>query len=124
MKSTVSRSTKGLFWLFLVNSILFSVVYFCVASFGFPITFVYLLLLLGVTLYYVIYNRGFVYKNATPEMLPDTMTLPEKEALLATYERRLSSSRWALTLIFPIVLALALDIMYLYLLPLLEGIFS
>ncbi len=124
MKSTVSRATKGLFWLFLVNSILFCVIYFWTASLGFPITFVYLILLLGVVLYYIIYNRGFAYKNATPEMLPDTLTLPEKEALLATYDRRLSSSRWALTVIFPIVLALALDIMYLYLLPLLEGILS
>ena len=66
---------------------------------------------------YVIYNRGFAGKGVTAEMLPDTMSYVEKCAFIEDAKARLHRSRWMLTLIFPIILAIAIDMMILFLFP-------
>ena len=112
-------------WLLLLligNSILFSVAYFALATI-FPIYIVYLAVGAVLTLIFAIYNRGFVGKNLKPEHLPDTMSHEEKQKFIGDCAARLHKSRWMITVIFPIVLAFCLDMMYLFLLPTLEGMF-
>lgn len=104
------------------NSILFSVAYFVLAAY-FPIYIVYLVVGAILTLVFVIYNRGFVGKGLTPEKLSATMSYEEKQKFIAECADRLHHSRWMITIIFPIILAFCLDMMYLFLLPMLEGIF-
>ena len=113
-------------WLLLLligNSILFSVAYFALATI-FPIYIVYLAVGAVLTLIFVIYNRGFVGKNLKPEHLPNTMSLEEKQKFIDDCAARLHRSRWMITVIFPIILAFCLDMMYLFLLPMLEGMFQ
>lgn len=113
-------------WLLLLligNSILFSVAYFTLAAI-FPIYIVYLAVGAIMTLIFVTYNRGFVGRNLKPEQLPDTMSQEEKQKFIDDCATRLHRSRWMITIIFPIVLAFALDMMYLFLLPMLEGMFQ
>ena len=113
-------------WLLLLligNSILFSVAYFALATI-FPIYIVYLVAGIVLTLIFVIYNRGFVGKNLTPDQLPDTMSFEEKQKFIDDCAARLHRSRWMITIIFPIILAFCLDMMYLFLLPMLEGLFQ
>lgn len=120
----LSPKTKLLALLLLVNSVLFSVIYFLIANAGFAyILYVYTAAVAILALAYVIYNRGFSSKNVTPQMLPDTMSDEEKQQFIAEGARRLSASRWVITLLFPLVLAIALDMMYLYLLPMLTEMF-
>ncbi len=119
MKQPMTSETKKLAIFMLLNSVLFVVLYFVIASFGFPIQIVYLVLGTALGLWYVIYNRGFAGKGATPDMLPPEMSYEEKLAFLEDCKSRLHRSRWALTFIFPIILALSLDMMYLFLLPML-----
>jgi len=119
----MNQKNQWLFALLIGNSILFSVVYFALAT-VFPIYIVYLTLGAVFTLIFVIYNRGFIGKNLTPEQLPDTMTKEEKQAFIDSCATRLHRSRWMITVIFPIVLAFALDMMYLFLFPMLEGMFQ
>ena len=109
--------------LLLGNSILFSVAYFALAAY-FPIYIVYLAVGVVITLIFVIYNRGFVGKNLKPDQLPNTMSREEKQAFIDDCADRLHRSRWMITIIFPIVLAFALDMMYLFLLPMLKGFFQ
>ena len=112
-------------WLLLLlvgNSILFSVAYFALATI-FPIYIVYLAVGVILTLIFVIYNRGFVGKNLTPDQMGGEMSLEEKQKFIDDCAARLHRSRWMITIIFPIVLAFCLDMMYLFLLPMLEGIF-
>ena len=85
--------------------------------------FIYLAAGVGLGLYYVIYNRGFVGKNATPDVLPDTMSPAEKQAFLDDSKARLQKSRWVLTLLIPIILTFAADMIYLFLFPQLKEIF-
>ncbi len=114
---------KKLLFLLLVNCILFSGAYFALAAY-FPIYTVYLVVGGAMTLAFVIYNRGFVGKNLKPEELPDTMSPEEKQKFIDDCADRLHRSRWMITVIFPIVLAFSLDMMYLFLFPMLEGMFS
>lgn len=113
-------------WLLLLlvgNSILFSVAYFALATI-FPIYIVYLAVGALMTLIFVIYNRGFVGKGLTPEQMSDSMSLEEKQKFIDDCAARMHRSRWMITIIFPIILAFALDMMYLFLLPMLEGVFQ
>lgn len=114
---------KWLALLLLGNSILFSVAYFVLAAY-FPIYIVYLAVGAVMTLIFVIYNRGFVGKNLTPDQMSDSMTLEEKQKFIDDCAARLHRSRWMITVIFPIILAFCLDMMYLFLLPMLEGMFQ
>jgi hypothetical protein len=114
---------KWLLLLMIGNSILFSVAYFALATI-FPIYIVYLAVGTVMTFIFVIYNRGFVGKNLTPDQMKDTLSPAEKQKFIDDCAARLHRSRWMLTVIFPIVLAFSLDMMYLFLLPMLEGMFQ
>ena len=75
---------------------------------------------------YIIYNRGFVYKDVTADRLPATMSDEEKTATLEESRRRMERSKWMLTLLVPFLLVLLADALYLYvwcgyLEPLLKG---
>ena len=109
----------------LCNSILFIAAYFiCIAlEWGF-ITYVYVGLATLLGIIFIGYNRGFAAKNATPDQLPSTMTLAEKRAFIKEGEERLDRSRWMLTYIIPLVLAVAADLTYLFIFPYFEAVFS
>ena len=66
---------------------------------------------------YFIINRAFTGSGVTYEMLPDTMSYVEKCAFIEDAKARLHRSRWMLTVIFPIILAVAIDMMILFLFP-------
>ena len=114
---------KWLVTLLIGNSVLFSVAYFVLAAY-FPIYILYLAVGAIMTLVFVIYNRGFVGKGLTPDQLPNTMSYEEKQKFIDDCAARMHRSRWMLTVIFPIVLAFCLDMIYLFLFPMLEGMFQ
>ena len=109
--------------LLLTNTTVLMVLYFWLpAKFNFfYLPMIYLGVGAALILYYVIYNRGFTAKNATPDMLPDTMTAEEKQAYLAEAKERLEKSKWVLTILIPIILVFAVDMIYLFLIPMLFG---
>ena len=66
----------------LLHTVILAVIYFLLASKGLPMHLLYVGGGAILALVYVIYNRGFVWKNATEETLPDSMSLAEKRELL------------------------------------------
>ena len=109
----------------LLNSAILITLYFVISEmlkFSY-IMFVYLAAGAALGLYYVIYNRGFVGKNVTLDMLPDTMTLAEKQVFLQNAKERLHRSRWVLTILIPIILTFIADVVFLFLLPQLKEMF-
>ncbi len=111
------REARKLMLMLLGNSVLIIAAYFVFNALQFaPIFFIYMGISALLILIYVIYNRGFVYKNVTVDMLPDTLSDEQKRAVLDNAARRLRDSRWMLTLILPFVLAFMLDALYLFLL--------
>ena len=85
------------------------------------VLWVYAAALMGFSLAYIIYNRGLSRKNITIDMLPDTMSLDEKQAYLDEIVRRSDKSKWMITIIFPLVMTFLIDTVILYMAePLIE----
>lgn len=122
-KTPVSRpadSRIGLLIALICNTVLLAVLYFALPQFGFPyMHYVYLALGGGLALWYVIYNKGFS-RRVPPEQLPSDLSPVEKQALLEDGERRFRRSRWALTILIPILFVFLCDMIYLFIFPAME----
>ncbi len=115
---------KQLAVLLLCNTALIVALYFVLASLGvWFIMPIYILAAAIMGAVFIIYNRGFSAKGATPEQLPDTMTAEEKHAYLAAAADRLERSKWMITIILPLLVAIACDMIYLYLYPTITELF-
>ena len=114
---------KKLLLQLLVNSTLIIAIYFLVANnVEFPyLHYIYLLAGAGLGIYYVIYNRGFIGRNLTPDAMPEDMPFAEKQRFIDDCALRMKKSRWMLTVIIPIILTFAIDMILLYLLPAMQG---
>ena len=108
----------------LLNSVLLIALYFLIARVFPYVWLLYLAAGAGLGFYYVIYNKGFAGKGITPDMLPDTMSLADKQAFIEDSRNRLQRSKWVLTLLLPILFTFAIDMLYLFCLPMLEKLFS
>ena len=104
-----------------LNTVMMVALYFVLQRAGFPIHYVYVGVGVVLGFGYVIYNRGFVAKNATPDMLPSTMSYEEKMEFIEQGKQRMKKSQWVLTLLLPIIVSLMLDMVYLFLWPMLGG---
>ena len=73
---------------------------------------------------YAIYNRGFSRRGLTPEMLPAEWSDEQKQEFLADGERRMQRSSWLLIVVFAVFFSFAVDLMELYVIPTISGIFG
>lgn len=106
-KKPISPATQKRLLLTLINTIIVFVLYYALvalirSSTGIKILMtVYASCLAGLSIAYVVYNKGFVYRHVTPEMLPDTLSDAQKAAILEQAEKRHARSGWILTLLIP-----------------------
>lgn len=120
-----SASKKLLFQLILHTALIVPIYFLIAERLEFPyIHYIYLLAGTVLLFYYVIYNRGFVAKNATIESLPNTMTDEEKRAFIEDGKARQTKSRWVLTIFIPIVITFLADAALLYIVPSLEAMLT
>lgn len=63
---------------------------------------------------YLAYNRGFVNKNVTAEMLPADWSEEKKQSFLAAEKARAKKSRWMLTVIIPFIVVFMCEALYLF----------
>ncbi len=105
----------------IVNTLFFAVLYFVISKISYyaqlAVCMTYLIGGGALGLWYVIYNRGFVTKGKTPEMLSSDIPYDERVAMIEDGRRRMERSRWALLIIFPILATFLLDMIYLFLIP-------
>lgn len=79
-------------------------------TFGaFVVMVLYLALLLGFALAYLVYNRFLYRKGITPEQLPNEWSAEQKVAFIEDGKRRLERSKWMLTVIFPLLFTFLID---------------
>ena len=76
---------------------------------SFVVMVLYMTLLLGFTLAYLVYNRFLYRKGLTAEDLSPDWTAEQKQAFLADGERRLRRSRWMMLIIFPLLFTFLMD---------------
>ncbi len=107
-----------------INTVFFASLYFLISKMGYyaqlAVCMGYLLGGGALGLWYVIYNRGFVTKGKTPDMLSPDIPPNERIAMIEDGKRRIERSRWALLIILPILATFLLDMIYLFLIP--EGL--
>lgn len=110
--------------LLIVNTILALLIYRVPLSYAeltdktfgaFVVMVLYLVLLLGFVLAYLIYNRFLYRKGVTPEQLPAQWSAEQKVAFIEDGERRLRRSKWMLTIIFPLLVTFLIDTVDLFL---------
>ena len=63
---------------------------------------------------YLAYNRGFVNKDVTAEMLPAAWSEEKKQTFLQNEKLRVQKSRWMLTVIIPFVIVFMCEALYLF----------
>jgi hypothetical protein len=111
----ISKEAKKTALLLLMNSVLALVIYFgCTALNFHAIFFIYVAVAAVLLLVYVIYNQGFVLRGATPEMLDAALPLQERQAMINKAAARYAASRWMMTLIIPLIVAVLFDALYIY----------
>ncbi|MBE6555437.1 MAG: hypothetical protein E7663_04300 [Ruminococcaceae bacterium] len=86
--------------------------------FAFAVMIAYLAILLGFTVAFLIVNRFFYQNGVEREQLPDDWSEEKKDAFLQEGKRRLTRSRWMLTVIFPLVLTFLIDAVDLFIIDL------
>ena len=125
-KKTENCKSKNVRYLIVltVNTVLFLLIYRVPLAyaeltdktfFAFVVMVVYLALLLGFILAYLIYNRFLYRKGVTHEQLPDEWSAEQKIAFIEDGERRLQRSKWMITVIFPLVFTFMIDAVDLFL---------
>ncbi len=123
------KNNKNVRYLFLLvlNTVLFYAVYKVLlfyaertdeTFYSFVVMVLYMALLLGFVLGYLIYNRFLYRKNLTKDDLSSDMSDEEKEAFLADGRERLARSKWMMLVIFPLVFTFLMDAMDLFILDL------
>ncbi len=101
----------------IINSLLLLAVYFIAMDIyivGTIVTAVYWLAFGGFLIVYIAYNRAFSRKGVTLEMLPDTWSDEQKNEYIEDGVRRAKKSKWMLTVIFPLLVTIIADALYLF----------
>ncbi len=63
---------------------------------------------------YLAYNRAFVNKDVTVDMLPDDWSEEKKQRFVDDNRRRAERSRWMVTLIIPFAIVFMVEAVYLF----------
>ena len=75
---------------------------------------VYCLSFAVILITYLIYNRAFVNKDVTEDMLPLDWSPEKRKAFVEDTRRRAEKSRWMLMLIIPFVVTFMAEALYLF----------
>lgn len=114
-RKPITKEAKKTALLLLMNTLLALLIYFGCVALGFSaIFFVFIALAAVLLLVYVIYNQGFVLRGATPEMLDESLPVEERQAMIDKAAARYHSSRWMMTVIIPLIVAVLADALYVY----------
>ena len=117
-KKPIDKNELRRLLILVLNTLLFFTVYRVLIYYGdmtestfasFVTMVVYMVLLLGFVLGYLIYNRFLYRKGVTRDELPDDWSEEEKTAFIEDGERRLQKSKWLMLIIFPLISTFLMD---------------
>lgn len=81
---------------------------------GYAVMILYMVSFAGLLVGYLIYNRAFIHKDVTKDMLPDDWSDEKKQAFIDDNKRRADKSRWMLYLLIPFIFVFLAEAMYLF----------
>ena len=117
-KKPIDKNELRRLLILVLNTLLFFTVYRVLIYYGdmtestlasFVTMVVYMVLLLGFVLGYLIYNRFLYRKGVTRDELPDDWSEEEKTAFIEDGEQRLQKSKWLMLIIFPLIFTFLMD---------------
>ena len=117
-RKPLSDETKKQFWAIIALTFVFLVIYYGAPVFlpelELVVMVIYMVAFAAVLVGYIAYIRGFVNKDVTEDMLPDTWSQEKKTAFLEGEKRRAEKSRWMLVLIIPFAVVFMAEALYLF----------
>ena len=122
-KKPMTREVKIRLWITAALSLVLLVVWYgCMAigeathndAFIYGVMITYFAVFAVLLVVYLAYNRGFVNKNVTVEMLPPDWSEEKKQAFVEAEKTRAEKSRWMVTLIIPFVVVFMVEVLYLF----------
>lgn len=124
-KKPMSREARRRMWTVMGLTVVLLLLYFTVSSLaetgqipavcGQICMVVYMVAFGGLLVGYLVYNRAFINKDVTVDMLPDDWSQEKKQAFVDDNRARAEKSRWLLTLIIPFVFVFMAEALYLFL---------
>lgn len=125
------RQNRRYLLLLILNTLLFFMLYRILLAYAeltdetfgsFLLMVLYMVLLLGFGLAYLIYNRFFYRSGVTSEQLPADWSEEQKADFLGDAHKRVEKSKWMLLIIFPLVFTFFIDAVDLFIIdPFLRG---
>ena len=126
-KGRSPKIRKVLFVLFTIalSAVVFAFYRFSLSlEFLFPIVvWIYLVGLAVLAISYIFYNRGFLRKGVTADMLPSDWDEEKKRDFVQDAERRIRRSSWMLSLMIAFFATFVLEALELFVLPVFYGWF-
>lgn len=112
----MDRETKRRLWATVGLTVLLMVIWYgCIAAaLARAVMIAYFAVFTVLIITYLAYNRGFVNKDVTIEMLPADWSEEKKQTFLANERIRAQKSRWMLTVIIPFVIVFMCEALYLF----------
>ena len=119
----MDRDTKRRLWATVgLTAVLLVIWYGCIAVgeathndvLVFGVMIAYFLVFAAMLITYLAYNRGFVNKDVTVEMLPADWSEEKKQDFVAANKARVQKSRWMLTVIIPFIVVFMCEALYLF----------
>lgn len=112
----LSPTVKKRMWTTVTLTFALLFIYYACIALGFaqPIMIVYFVAFAAILVTYLAYNRGFVNKDVTVDMLPDDWSEEKKQEFVKANHDRAEKSRWMVTLIIPFVVVFMCEALYLF----------
>ena len=115
-KKALSAAVKKRLWLTAgLTALLLFVYYGCIGlGWALPVMIVYSAAFAILIVSYLAYNRAFVNKDVTVDMLPAEWSEEKKQAFVEGNRIRAEKSRWMVTLMIPFVVVFMCEAFYLF----------
>ena len=113
---SMTREAKRRLWATAGLTLLLLVIWYgCMAAaLAKAVMIAYFLVFAVLLVTYIAYNRGFVNKDVTAEMLPADWSEEKKQTFLENEKLRVQKSRWMLTVIIPFIIVFMCEALYLF----------
>ena len=112
----VSPDVKKRLWTTVALTFALLFIYYGCIALGWvrAVMIVYFIAFAAIIITYLAYNRGFVNKDVTVDMLPDEWSEEKKQSFVEGNRIRAEKSRWMVTLIIPFVVVFMCEALYLF----------
>lgn len=115
-KKPMTAAVKKRLWITLALTVVLLFIYYGCIGLGYaePVMIAYFAAFGVLIVTYLLYNRAFVNKDVTVDMLPEEWSEEKKQAFVEGNRLRAEKSRWMVTVMIPFVIVFMCEALYLF----------